>query len=101
MAEFSAAVEINPHYADAWFNMGNLHTRQKKYEKALEAYARVLKEKPEHLMALYMSGDTFYALGRYAEAVKMFERALRVSPSFSAAGAALQKTRDKLGEKAN
>ncbi|HEX8978377.1 MAG TPA: surface-adhesin E family protein [Parasulfuritortus sp.] len=45
-AEFKKAIEADPLSADAWYNLGLLYAKQKKYPEAVSAYQKYLEIKP-------------------------------------------------------
>ena len=49
-------------------------------------------------MALYLTGDAYYALGRYKDAKRMFQKTLEVNFGFTTAQMALKKVQEKLKE---
>ena len=46
------AVAINPRFSDAWYNLGRVLERTKRYQDAMDAYAKVLAEDPGNVYAL-------------------------------------------------
>ncbi len=84
---YDKAIEIKPKYANAWKNKGigliKLGKREEGEEclkKALELYNTNLAEK-EDRFSLYGKADVLRELGRYDEAIKNIEKALRLSPN--------------------
>jgi cytochrome c-type biogenesis protein CcmH/NrfG len=45
---------------DIWFQQGHVHEQQKEYEKAKEAYERVLTENPDHSKVLQQLGWLYH-----------------------------------------
>ena len=45
---YKKALEINPNFADAYYNMGIALQQQNKLEEAIEAYTKALAIKPDH-----------------------------------------------------
>ena len=56
-AELDAALAINPDYAPAWLNLGNLHEDRGRREEAAAAYRRALAADPENLLAVARLAD--------------------------------------------
>ncbi|MCX4084176.1 hypothetical protein N7281_04875 [Rickettsia hoogstraalii] len=58
---------------------------QKYYKAALSCFQSSIKDYPNNYIAYYFSGITLSLLGRYAEAVKMFDYSLRYNKEESTA----------------
>jgi tetratricopeptide (TPR) repeat protein len=52
----------------------------KRYDEALQAFDTVLSIKPEHVFALNNRGTVLCKMGRFAEAVKCYNKSLQLSP---------------------
>ena len=55
------------------------------YEKAIDAYKRVLQFSPNSEAAYYRLGMAYSNLGRYEEAAEVYNRAIRIKPDYAAA----------------
>lgn len=78
--DFARAVELDPAYFEAWFNLGLAREAQEKKEAAIEAYCAALKIYPELLAALLNRGALFLQLGALRSARTDFELAARIAP---------------------
>lgn len=59
--------------------------KQKRYKVASSYFRSSIKAHPDNHVAYYFSGITLCLLGRYAEAVKMFDLSLRYNTEESTA----------------
>ncbi len=57
-----------------------LYSAQKKSAQAIEAYSAVLTEDPDEWQALEGRADTYLNLGKHAEAVADYEKAIKLHP---------------------
>jgi tetratricopeptide (TPR) repeat protein len=74
---------LNPNYADAYFQLGNLDTEQHKYDEAIEYYEGALKISADSANIHYRLGQALARAGNSARAKEefaIFER-LRKSES--------------------
>lgn len=63
--------------------LGLLYSAQKFYGKAVEQFTKVLETDPKNVAALRGRGDALLSMGRQAEAIKDYEKALEVNPNDS------------------
>jgi predicted O-linked N-acetylglucosamine transferase (SPINDLY family) len=80
MASFQTAVETEPDFAMAHYNLGSVLLALGQPVEAVASYRRALEIKPEFLEAHNNLGNTFKALGRLDEAVVSYRRALELRP---------------------
>ena len=73
---YELAIACDPHYAAAHFNLGNLNYRACEYECAVRDYQAAIDIKPDFADAFVGMGNALDSLGRTAEAVACYERAL-------------------------
>lgn len=63
--------------------LGLLYSAQKFYGKAVEQFTKVLEMDPKNVAALRGRGDALLSMGRQAEAIKDYEKALEIDPNDS------------------
>jgi type IV pilus biogenesis/stability protein PilW len=82
--EFKKAVRIDPYFTDAHNHLGLAYRELKKYDRALEQFRIALNDRnynaPEKVH-LNM-GHLFLARGMYADAIRSFEQAVAINPSY-------------------
>jgi protein O-GlcNAc transferase len=80
------ALEINPAYSDGHYTLGNLLRRAGNFEEAIEHYQHAIDPACEYAAeALNNMGTALRPLGRPAEAVECFRRAVKLrAPYFEA-----------------
>ena len=82
---FEKAVEKNPRYADAHFEIGYCSHNLGRYQAAVEAYKQAIRIKPDYAEAHSNLGLAYHNLGRYQEAVEAFKQAIRIKPNLAEA----------------
>lgn len=93
---FEKALAINPNYTDAALNLSVTYNDRGKYKEARDIYSRAIKNSYEKraedgidpfargkLSNMHAElGDAYADLARHEDAVREYERALSLSPSF-------------------
>ncbi len=99
--DYLKVIELRPHSADAFLNLGAAYKKKGSLDNALKAYDQALERRPDYAMALSNRGWVFVEQQKWAEARKDFENALKINPADEGAlqGLAdvLEKTRDYAG----
>ncbi|MCS6874152.1 MAG: tetratricopeptide repeat protein [Pyrinomonadaceae bacterium] len=92
---FEKAVEIDPEYAEAWYQAGFCYGMLKMHQEALKASKRAVYLKPNWAEAWLNVGTSSFALGQFKEAAEAYKQATKIDPSnpdaFYALGLALSK----------
>jgi eukaryotic-like serine/threonine-protein kinase len=72
---FQHVTELNPDRAEGWANSSAVYGRQGKWSEAIPQLQKAIELQPN---AMYFSnlGTTYFYLGRYDDAAKMFEKAV-------------------------
>ena len=71
------AIALKPDYADAYYQLGAVYIRQKKYEAAYAPLRKALESDPRHISAYNALGLLHIRQGAYQEAAVLYERALQ------------------------
>ena len=82
-AAYHRAIELDPSFANAFTNLGNLLFRRGNSEEAERTYRRALRVDPEQPEAWYNLGFLLYDRGDLDGARFGFERALASDPGFA------------------
>lgn len=80
LAEFTAAIEINPNLTSAHFGMADIYRMKGDYARAEQRYAKVATLEPKNFDAQYFHGLMLHLLDRLPEAIQAYLRALAVNP---------------------
>jgi tetratricopeptide (TPR) repeat protein len=83
-------------YAEAWYNLGNLHferaptlatvaQQQAEYDRAIEAYRLAVKHAPDFAGANYNLGQAYYARKNLSAALAAYQAAVRANPKHAGA----------------
>jgi tetratricopeptide (TPR) repeat protein len=85
IADYKKALEINPRFAEAYYNLGNALTRTgKPVEEAASAYKQALEIEPRMAAAYSNLGTIFLSAGRGEESIAYFTKALQLEPGNAA-----------------
>lgn len=77
---FSAVIEAEPGYAEAWNKRATVRYMRERYTAAAADIRRALALEPRHFGALAGLGLVYMQLERYRAAIESFERALEINP---------------------
>ena len=69
---FNKAIKINSKASEAYFNRGRLYFSQSKFELALKDFLKAKSDDKNFNLSM-MLAQTYYALGKYAEALKEYK----------------------------
>lgn len=81
---YRQALEVDPNFEAAHFDMGNLFARQGKLDEAREQYQETLKIAPDFAEAHNNLGNVLAAQGDLENAIQHFRQALRLGLTHSA-----------------
>ena len=80
--QFQRALTINPFYAEARRNLAFLHMDQRDFEEAENALRECVETKPEDGLSHHLFGVLLLIRGERVKAIRNFERAARLDPSY-------------------
>jgi tetratricopeptide (TPR) repeat protein len=84
-AELRAAIEINPYNPSWYFNLALTQEALGDYERACESFGRALKLDGDDVEMLNCLAVNLTRLGRYAEALRRFQRIDELDPNYEPA----------------
>lgn len=83
IAEFQRAVEVDPSYIAAHFNLAYAYERAQRVEEAIAQYTRALQLEPDNVFGLNNLGVLHTNKGQYDEAIRVLEQAAQIEPANS------------------
>ena len=78
---FEKAVEMDPNYPEAWYQLGFTYGVLGRHADALKASKLAAKMRPDWAQAYVNIGASSFALGQYKDAVDAYRQALRIEDS--------------------
>lgn len=84
MADYQAAISLDPNYSLAYFNAGNIYLHHRQFSQASDYFSTALKLNPENECALMNRAVTNSVLKKYEEAEKDFSHAMELCPHWAA-----------------
>ncbi len=97
LQRFEDAVEGNPRYAEAYFQIGYCNDQLGRYAEAIEPIKQAIRIKPDYAEAYVNLGATYHQLTRYTEAAQAYNRAISIKPDYAMAYCNLGMTYGKVG----
>ena len=83
LAEYRAAVRINPDRPQIHFNLGLIYRGAEKHSEALAEFREAIRLDADNAAAHSAAGGELAALGKYDEALKAFADAEKLSPRYA------------------
>jgi len=71
---YHKALEMNPNYAVAHYNMGNVYRDQNEYGRAVEFYRKAIKLNPDYALPHYNLGRIYSEQGKYTQALREYQK---------------------------
>jgi len=72
---YQKALNIEPNYTNALYNMGLVYFRMKEFGKAIEKFKKVISFQPNYGDVYYQLAAAYYFSGRYNEAIENYNKA--------------------------
>ena len=94
---FEKAAEIDPNYAEAWYQAGFCYGMLGKHQEALKATQQAARLRPDWAETYVNIGASNYALGQYKEAADAYRQATKLDDGNFTAQYALGLSLGKLG----
>jgi tetratricopeptide (TPR) repeat protein len=98
MEHFSRAIELDPTFAEAYNQRAIVHYLREAYEDSIADCLRTIERMPCHFGAWAGMGHCHAHGGRLAEAVRCYEKALKINPHLEGARQAVQEMRGPLDD---
>jgi tetratricopeptide (TPR) repeat protein len=93
-------LELLPHSAEAWGQLGHVLVQQEQFREAAEAFAAAFRCDPDNFWALQNLAQAHAKLGRHGDAMREYRRAIRMKPRFGMAYFGLGQLLEAEGRKA-
>ena len=82
ISHYEMAIDRNPDYIDALFNLGLLHHAEQRYESAAEVLEQANTKQPNSPQILNALGTAYKELSKAKEAELAFKQAIAVQPNY-------------------
>jgi tetratricopeptide (TPR) repeat protein len=86
LRDYNLALKLNPAYAEAYANRGNLHRRFNRHDLAIADFDMAIRNAHPRPKYVYVSmGLSLEALGKRTEAMEAYRKAVAIDPAFAPA----------------
>ncbi len=93
------AIELNPEFSEAYYNLGVSYERLGNHKDAIEMLKKTIDLSPGNPNAYYALGYAYYQKKKYKEAIDAFERTVSLQPNNAFAFKKLGSAYLKIGNK--
>jgi len=83
--DYDKSIQINPQFAEAYFNRGATYSDLGDYQSAIQDFDKVIQINPQDAEAYYNRGTTYANLGDYQRAIQDVDKAIQINPQFAEA----------------
>lgn len=77
------SISLNPAFAPAYNELGNLMQNKKEYSKAIEYYQKALEINPGFAYAYMNIGNVYTEIKNFDKAIDSYQKAIEMDPDFS------------------
>jgi tetratricopeptide (TPR) repeat protein len=83
---YTAIIDIDPQYANAYYNLGYIHFEElKMYHESIKYFSKAFEANPKYAEAVYMRGLCFETLGDIGRAASEYQLALKIRTNYQMA----------------
>jgi tetratricopeptide (TPR) repeat protein len=102
LVQFRKSVDLNPNYAQAWYNMGQISLiKNRDVSNALHCFERAVSIRPDYISAHHQRGIAFELLGDRAKALSCWRTTLELDPENKAAQESIRRLEAAESERAS
>jgi tetratricopeptide (TPR) repeat protein/predicted Ser/Thr protein kinase len=80
IAEYEAAIDLDPGFVEAYVDLGNLMVREGDFQRGLELFEEALDIEPGHVKAHLSMGDAYLQMGDYDPAAYHYQMVVDLDP---------------------
>jgi Tfp pilus assembly protein PilF/predicted Ser/Thr protein kinase len=80
IAEYEAAMDLDPGFVEAYVDLGNLMVREGDFQRGLELFEEALDIEPGHVKAHLSMGDAYLQMGDYDPAAYHYQMVVDLDP---------------------
>jgi len=73
---FSRAISLQPRYADAFYNRGNVYKTLERYDEALSDYQSTIQLNPSNFRPYFSRGNIYRELGEFTKAISDYTQSI-------------------------
>ena len=99
IADYTKAIQLNPNYAEAYYNRGLAKTDLEDRQGAMADYSEAIRLKPDFADAYFKRGNGKYALGDKQGAIADLSEAIRLKSGYAGAYLMRGSIKSELGDK--
>jgi tetratricopeptide (TPR) repeat protein len=99
LEDFSAAISLNPEYAEAFYQRGKSHAAGRDHEAAMADFSAAIRLNPEFAEAFYERGGLRHTRADREGALADYSEAIRLNPEYAAAYRARSGVRRSIGDR--
>jgi len=81
IAEFNKAIEIDPDFADAYYNRGIANSKKGNLEKAISDYSKAIEINPRDSDAYFNRGLVYHKKNNLDKAISDYTKVIQISPN--------------------
>ena len=80
---FNALIALNPHAAEAYYNLAVVLARLQRHDDVIAANSKAISLQPDHANAYFNRASTLFALSRFEEALADYRMAAKLDPKIN------------------
>ena len=79
------AIELDPNYANGWYNRGIVLYNLEKYEEAIVSLSKAIELNPNDAYSWYNMGNVYGSQANHHQAIECYDKATRLDPKYKVA----------------